>query len=98
MLDTLTSDDFKDLLNDEFETSFDGSPVTLRLSAIDVMDERYSQPDARVSFSLTFLGPPETPLPQGMYSLRHAKFGALELFAVPIGPGEDGPRYETVFN
>lgn len=98
MLDTLTSDDFKPLLNDTFEISCDGTPVTLTLSAVDVADERNAPPGARLSFSLTFLGPLEPLLPQGIHTLRHETLGALDLFTVPLGPGEDGQRYEIVFN
>ncbi len=98
MLDTLTSDDFSPLLDDEFEVSCDGIPVSLTLSALDLMEERYSQPGARLSFSLTFLGPLQPLLPQGIYTLRNEALGELELFMVPLGPVGDDQRYEIVLN
>ncbi len=98
MLDDLTSDDFKPLVNDVFEMSCEGASIKLTLSTVDVMDERYSRPDARLSFSLTFMGPMEPLLPQGPYTLRHDTLGALELFAVPLGPVDEGQRYEIIFN
>ena len=98
MLDTLTSKDFEPLLNGEFEVSCDGSPVPLTLSAIDVMEERHSRPGARLSFSLTFQGPLEPLLPQGVHTLRNEVLGALDLFLVPLGPADDGQRYEIVLS
>ncbi len=98
MLDALTSDHFEPLLNGEFEVLCDGSPVSLTLSAVDVMEERYSRPGARLSFSLTFSGPLEPLLPQGVYTLRNEALGVLDLFIVPLGPVLDGQRYEIVMN
>lgn len=98
MLDTLTSDDFVPRVDEPFETSIDSTPVVLKLVDVDVMDERYSRPDARLSFSLTFHGPSEPLLPQGTYTLRNETLGALEVFSVPLGPGDGVLRYEVVFS
>jgi hypothetical protein len=98
LLDTLTSDDFAPLLDDEFEVSCDGRLVALTLSALDVMEERYSRPGARLSFSLTFSGPLKPLLPQGVHTLHNEALGALELFMVPLGPSGDGQCYEIVLN
>lgn len=98
MLDTLTSKDFEPLLNEKFEVLCDGDSVSLILSTLDVMDERYSPPDARRSFSLTFLGPHSPLLTQAMYTLRHETLGELELLMVPLGPVEGGQRYEIILN
>ena len=35
---------------------------------------------------------------QQMYQLSHPGLGDLDLFMVPIGPGESGMRYEIIFN
>ena len=35
---------------------------------------------------------------QQMYQLSHPGLGVLDLFLVPVGPGEEGMRYEIVFN
>lgn len=35
---------------------------------------------------------------QGIYALNHPELGALELFAVPIGPDGQGLCYEVIFN
>ncbi|MEO6349119.1 MAG: hypothetical protein ABIP53_00525 [Candidatus Limnocylindrales bacterium] len=50
-------------------------------------------------FSLIFVGPRATPLPQATYSMRHSAIGDLEIFIVPIEFGDGGAiRYEAVFN
>ena len=53
----------------------------------------------REPFSLVFrAGSPQFYLPQRIYRLEHEKLGALELFLVPIGPDENGMRFEAIFN
>ena len=52
---------------------------------------------SRRQFSLFFSGPVEALLPQGTYVLRHPELGELDLFLVPLGPGDDGMRYEAAF-
>ena len=42
---------------------------------------------------LLFRGPSLPILPQRIYPLEHAALGRLELFIVPIGPGQ----YEAIF-
>src|SRR4051812_27385408 len=49
------------------------------------------------AFSLLFVTPPGTFLPQATYALTHPKLGTLELFLVPVGLIHDGNGYEAVF-
>jgi hypothetical protein len=49
-------------------------------------------------FSVVFRGSADVALPQRTYRMEHAGIGAFEIFLVPIGPDEKGPRYEAVFN
>jgi hypothetical protein len=49
-------------------------------------------------FSLTFLGPAEMPVQQGVYHLEHPTLGPLDLFLVPIGREAGGLVLEAVFN
>ena len=51
----------------------------------------------RAPFSLIFRGPASPVLPQHVYSLAHAAIGPLEIFIVPIGPDNEGMRYQAVF-
>ena len=95
---TLTSLDFEPLLDNDFKVLHDGNPVRLTLSALDIMEDRHSAPGARQSFSLTFLGPLEPLLPQGIYTLNNEALGSIDLFMVPLGPLEKEQRYEIVMN
>jgi hypothetical protein len=52
----------------------------------------------RAPFSLVFRSPPGAPLPQHIYRLQHDELGVLDLFLVPIGPDDEGMRYEAVFS
>ena len=49
-------------------------------------------------FSLTFRGPIEAFLGQGMVSMSHDAIGDFELFIVPVAQTSDGFLYEAVFN
>lgn len=49
------------------------------------------------AFSLLFRGPEDTVLAQQLTAIRHASFGELELFLVPVGPLGEGMGYEAVF-
>jgi len=49
-------------------------------------------------FSLHFQGPREPFLPQATYPLEHDQLGPLAIFLVPIGGGENGFRYEAIYN
>jgi hypothetical protein len=37
-------------------------------------------------------------VPQQTWSLRHPALGELALFLVPLGPDDDGMRYEAVIS
>jgi hypothetical protein len=49
------------------------------------------------SFRLTFRGPGEPILPQGIYRVMADDFDA-EMFLVPVGRDESGTAYEAIFN
>ena len=52
----------------------------------------------RRPFSLIFCDRSGEPfLPQRIYAVTHPTIGRLDIFLVPIGPGEGGMRYEAVF-
>lgn len=81
-------------LNTSFRvTSEEGPIVELRL----IVANDKSVPRQEM-FSLIFIGPDQTFLPQRNYSIEHDQIGAFALFIVPIGRDEDGYQYEAVFN
>ena len=53
---------------------------------------------AREPFSLLFKGTTQTVLPQGIWRMRNAALGELDIFLVPIARDPDGTIYQAVFN
>ncbi len=109
MLDKLTSADFAPLLHETFRLSPGpwGQPhdpavhgEALALELIEVADlgaASASDSARRQPFSLIFRAPGPGFLPQRIYSLEHAALGQLDLFLVPIGPDQNGMRYQAIF-
>lgn len=89
-LATLTLDDFRGLVGERFALR---EPPGFRLELTEVT-EIPREPGGRAPFSLVFSAAQGARLPQGTYRLEHHRFGALEIFLVPIGPW----RYEAVFS
>ena len=76
-----------------------GQHVDLKLTDVKkVLDAHLDPRLTRDSFSLYFVGPAETLLPQAIYPLRHETLDdPLQIFIVPIGKVAEGFRYEAVF-
>ena len=51
----------------------------------------------REPFSLLFRGPGNLQLPQRTYRIEHDPMGTFDLFIVPLGPDDQGFRYEAIF-
>ena len=86
--------DFEPHVGSTFDASGTGDGFSLVLAEV----SRGPGGPAREQFTLTFVGGPNPPVPQGMRRLDHELLGSLDLFLVPIGPGADGQhRYEAVF-
>ena len=95
----LTLDMFAELADTSFrlETG-DDEPSPLELVETTALG-KHARPDARRKpFSLLFRGPPELRLHQHIYRMHHAVLGELEIFLVPVQPGEEGSLFEAVFN
>ena len=97
-LKTVTHEDFAACLKQTF-TIDDGVHGTVEIELVEVECRDNVAPEAasRRRFSILFLGAPEPLLAQGIYRLRHAHLGVMELFLVPVGPDPKGMRYEAVF-
>jgi len=95
----LSAEDFKPFLEESFRLPIDeGQSLELRL--IEVVGRRGDTVDGarRSPFSIVFRGPHEPALAQQICRLEHPRMGRLALFLVPVGPDEDGMRYEAVFS
>jgi hypothetical protein len=91
---------FTAVVGDRFRASWGGEESTeLELISATGLRPGMRAPGDREPFSLLFRAmAAEFHLPQGMYRLEHEKFGALDIFLVPVGPDEKGMRLEAVFN
>ena len=72
------------------------SEAVVELELIELSEGR-TNPGHEI-FSLTFRGPIEAFLGQGMVSMSHDAIGDFELFIVPVAQTSDGFLYEAVFN
>jgi hypothetical protein len=53
---------------------------------------------ARDPFALTFQGPPNLRLPQGICRIEHATLGAMEIFVVQLSADSRSSQFEAIFN
>ena len=91
MLEALTIDDFRPLLDDRFRIAPDDAP-SFEVQLVEVT-EIPREPGGRAPFSLVFEGGPNPPLPQRIYHVEHEKLGELDIFLVPVAVD----RYEAIF-
>jgi len=96
-LDSLTRETFEPLVDSTFAVGDPGSAVLgLRLAATGPAGS--GLPGRRAPFSLTFQGPLQPILPQGIHRLLHPELGELALFLVPVGPRGQAMQYEAIFS
>ncbi|MBR0783843.1 DUF6916 family protein [Bradyrhizobium iriomotense] len=93
-LAALVIDDFRPHLNGTFNLRNGGEQVALRLVRVDRAGESGR---AGGAFSLLFATAQGAWLPQAIYAVEHAAFGAIDIFLVPIGPIAEGNGYQAVF-
>ncbi len=95
MLAQLHKESFADCLNEAFHVRQSGSSgLDLKLTEVTVQVKTPRQE----TFSVSFHGPAQPFLQQGVYQLHNDSLGDLELFLVPIARDQDGYQYEAVFN
>ena len=97
MIETATVETFRPHIGDRFRMGPASGP-TLDAELIEATKLRDATGDGRAPFSLVFRGPDEPVLPQRIYPLEHDDLGEIEIFLVPVGPDDDGMRYEAVFS
>src|SRR5947207_4458104 len=95
-LDKVECAQFAACLNQDFEIVFADGTLQLKLSEARPLGAR---PESiREPFALTFLGRAGLRLPQGIYKMRHATLGEMELFLVQVGADATSSAFEAVFN
>ncbi len=96
-------DDFAAHLEEPFAidlgTDFPGlERLVLTLIKAEPIETSPDLGERRAPFSVVFRGPGEPELTQRIYPLDNETLGRLEIFLVPIGPDDEGMRYQAVFN
>jgi len=91
MLEKLTVDDFRPLLNEPFRIAPDAAEA-FEVELVEVTELSH-EPGGRAPFSLVFQGGPNPPIEQGIYRIDNDGLGELEIFLVPIAVD----RYEAIF-
>ena len=71
-----------------------GGVVPLKLAKVDPAGDSGR---AGGAFSLLFVAPKGSWLPQAIYPVTHPARGAMEIFLVPVGPMQGGNGYQAVF-
>jgi hypothetical protein len=98
MSDLLHISDFSPYLNQTFQLHF-SHEIVLPAELIDAtsLNNSYS-PAERPPFTLVFRTPQkDSYYPQMTVVLKHPEKGDLPIFIVPLGPDQDGMKYEAVF-
>lgn len=106
-LNLMTCDMFAPHVGDAFSVVLNGGAgVTLTLSSAEPIPLRASDPRAlgksgsvrHDPFVLLFTAAESVIERQGVYRFNHDVMGEFMLGVVPVGPGEAGWLYESVFN
>jgi hypothetical protein len=95
-LATVTAADFAALEVREFTRVVAAGEPPVSLTRTEVRPGR-PRDGARDPFSLTFTGPADITLLQGIHPLRHPELGEVELFLTPVGQAAQDLAYEAVF-
>ena len=90
-------DDFNGCINQPFTLELDNASVPLTLVSVDRLGNSASVDDREV-FSVIFRGDKDPVLQQQIYRISNDTLGEMDLFIVPIGPDDQGMRYEAVFS
>ena len=98
-LDSITYENFKELLHSKFQVQGSAGSVELELIEANGKPAEAVKTQLPVgNFSLLFAGPTNSFLPQQTYQFTHEKLGTFDLFIVPIGKDQNGYRYQAIFN
>lgn len=94
----LTEKEFARHLKTKFTAKIGEENIDLELIEVKTYFPQAIEQGGMERFSVFFDGPADRRLPQQTYQLQHDAMGEFGLFLVPISEGENGLRYEAVFN
>ena len=96
MTRTLQAEDFEKQLNQPVRFSREDVDFEATISLVD----RYEQKSLgeRENFAVVFCTGTSEVRSQQTYTMEHPEIGTHHVFIVPIGPDDNGMRYEAVFS
>ncbi len=100
----LVIETFMERVGETFElTNLDGETIEVVLSSCEetpyTLPAEWEEDVKRTPFSLLFHDPDASRVaPQQVFTVRNTELGEFELFLVPLGPDENGMRYEAVIS
>jgi hypothetical protein len=95
-LDKVHCEQFAACLNQDFQIVFSDGTLAVKLSEARPLGSR---PESlREPFALTFVAPRPLRLPQGIYKMRNAQLGEMEIFLVQVAADQTSSTFEAVFN
>ena len=97
MSSNLTEAEFSKHVNTKCRVAVE-PPIELELTEVKGYLSKENEQTGMERFSAFFRGPGDRYLRQKVYSFEHEQMGAFEMFLVPVSQGQDGLRYEAVFN
>lgn len=96
MTEQLMCADFAAQIGSTFTIHYSGD-AALEVHLTEAVELR-APTNAGHSFQLIFQSDRREYLPQGSFLFRHPVLGEQQIFIVPIGPTEQGMRYQAIFN
>jgi hypothetical protein len=95
-LDQLKVEDFAPLVGQSVEVEFAAQRLSVEVAEAATI--KSPSPRATPAFHIVLRAEPNWRVAQGMLRMHHPAIGAIDMFAVPIGPDSRGFCYEIVFN
>jgi len=96
MLEKITHESFEALVGETLNLKAGETSFQADVESVTLLRENPGQ--GRRSFSVLLQAHDASNHGQQMYQISHPDLGELDLFLVPVGPGEKGMNYELVFN
>ena len=95
-LDKVECEQFAACLNQDFEIVFTDGVLPVKLTEARPLGVRSES--IREPFALAFVADRPLRLPQGVYKIRHATLGEMEIFLVQVAADQASSTFEAVFN
>ncbi len=96
MLKQITHQSFESIIGETINLKAGDDSFQAKVESVNLLRNDAGQ--QREPFSVELLMDSSKNHGQQMYELSHPELGVLNLFLVPVGPGDGGMRYEIVFN